>query len=85
MSPDDYDVFFEYFNKVIKEYHKIKGEVNHKTNWDLQTQQNRLNEMGCPDGKLDLTKLGLGETSMRVRVGRNLASFPLPGAMVSLN
>jgi creatine kinase len=81
MSPDDYDVFFEYFNKVIREYHKIKGEGNHKTNWDLTTQQKRLNDMGCPDGKLDLTKLGLGQTSMRVRVGRNLASFPLPGAM----
>lgn len=25
MSPDDYDVFFEYFEKVIVEYHKIKG------------------------------------------------------------
>jgi len=37
--------------------------------------------MGCTDGKLNLSKLGLGETSMRVRVGRNLASFPLPGAM----
>jgi hypothetical protein len=82
MSPDDYDVFFEYFDKVIREYHKIKGNVNHKTNWDLTTQQKRLDEMGCSDGKLDLTRLGLsGQTSMRVRVGRNLASFPLPGAM----
>ena len=34
---------------------------------------------GLPaDGKLDLTKLGLGETSMRVRTGRNLKAFPLP-------
>ena len=32
-------------------------------------------------GKLDLTKLGMGLTSMRVRVGRNLAAYPLPGAM----
>lgn len=81
MSPDDYDTFFEYFDRVIKEYHKIKTNVNHNTNWDLTTQQQRLNELGCADGKLDLTKLGLGQTSMRVRVGRNLASFPLPGAM----
>ena len=29
----------------------------------------------------DLTKLGLGETSMRVRTGRNLKAFPLPGGM----
>ncbi|KAJ3272522.1 hypothetical protein HDV01_005473 [Terramyces sp. JEL0728] len=81
MAPDDYDVFNEYFEKVIKDYHKIKGKVNHKTNWDLTTQQEKLNAMGCEDGKLDLTKLGLNKTSMRVRVGRNLSSFPLPGAM----
>lgn len=31
--------------------------------------------------RLDLTRLGLGPTSMRVRVGRNLAAFPLPGKM----
>lgn len=81
MSPDDYDVFTEYFSKVIKDYHKIKGKINHVTNWDMSTQQQKLNQLGCADGKLDLTKLGLGKTSMRVRVGRNLASFPLPGAM----
>lgn len=81
MNGDDYDTFFEYFDKVIKDYHKINTKINHITNWDLTTQQVRLNEMGCENGILDLTKLGLGETSMRVRVGRNLASFPLPGAM----
>jgi hypothetical protein len=47
----------------------------------LSTQQSKLNELGCADGKLDLSKLGLGETSMRVRVGRNLSSYPLPAAM----
>ncbi len=30
---------------------------------------------------MDLSTLGLGPSSARVRVGRNLASFPLPGAM----
>ncbi|KAJ3350968.1 hypothetical protein HDU91_006175, partial [Kappamyces sp. JEL0680] len=81
MAPDDYDTFDAYFSKVIKDYHKIKTNVHHVTNWDMTTQQSRLNEMGCQDGRLDLAKLGLGETSMRVRVGRNLSSFPLPGAM----
>ena len=33
----------------------------------------------APD--MDLGALGLGPSSARVRVGRNLASFPLPGAM----
>jgi protein-arginine kinase len=32
-------------------------------------------------GVLDLQALGLPELSMRVRVGRNLKAFPLPGAM----
>lgn len=77
MSPDDYDVFEPYLDKVIRDYHKIKGEVHHVTNWDLSTVKDKLPE----GGKLDLTKLGLGTTSMRVRVGRNLANYPLPGNM----
>ena len=45
----------------------------HESSWDLA---------GVGDGGvLDVTKLGLGELSMRVRVGRNLAAFPLPGMM----
>jgi len=52
-------------------------EVHHVTNWDLSTVADKL----PPGGKLDLTKLGLGTTSMRIRVGRNLSAYPLPGAM----
>lgn len=81
MQPDDYEVFNGYFDKVIRAYHKIEGEKTHVTNWDLKTKQTTLDQLGCSDGLLDLAKLGLGTTSMRVRVGRNLASFPLPGAM----
>jgi hypothetical protein len=37
---------------------------------------------GLPKGNiLDLNNLGLGDLSMRVRTGRNLKKFPLPGAM----
>jgi creatine kinase len=40
---------------------------------------------GLPEsGVLDLGDLGLPELSMRVRVGRNLADFPLPGAMTKV-
>ncbi|GMI02701.1 hypothetical protein TrLO_g6861 [Triparma laevis f. longispina] len=77
MQPSDYDDLKPYFDKVIRDYHKIPNEVKHVTNWDLATVADRL----PAGGKLDLTKLGLGVTSMRVRVGRNLASYPLPGAM----
>ena len=77
MQPSDYDDLKPYFDKVIREYHKIPGEVKHVTNWNLSNVASRL----PPSGKLDLTELGLGVTSMRVRVGRNLANYPLPGAM----
>ena len=77
MYPDDYEILRPFFDPVIKEYHKIKGDVHHVTNWDLQS----VKSDDIPaDGKLDLTKLGLGTTSMRVRVGRNLEKYPLPGA-----
>jgi len=77
MNPEDYDLFKPYMDVVIRAYHKINGEVKHVTNWDLSTKASKL----PAGGKLDLTKLGLGNTSMRVRVGRNLKDFPLPGAM----
>ncbi len=49
----------------------------HKGSWSLEGV-NGLRE----GAKLDLRQLGLGSpVSMRVRVGRNLTSFPLPGAM----
>jgi len=77
MYPTDYDDLRPYMEAAIKDYHKIKGDVKHVTNWDLDSVKDRL----PPGGKLDLAKLGLPKTSMRVRVGRNLSSFPLPGAM----
>eukprot|EP00976_Prorocentrum_cordatum_P072947 1180905-Prorocentrum_minimum.AAC.3 len=62
MSPTDYDEFKPYFDKVIRDYHGIKGELKHVNDWDLSKVQ------GLPaGGKLDLTALGLGDTSMRVR------------------
>jgi creatine kinase len=49
----------------------------HVTNWSLD------GIAGLPEGgQLDMAQLGLkDELSMRVRVGRNLTTFPLPGAM----
>ena len=75
----DYDKFQPFMEAVIKDYHKIGGSVKHVTNWDLSTP--KIAAKLPAGGKLDLAKLGLGTTSMRVRVGRNLAAFPLPGAM----
>eukprot|EP00959_Pyramimonas_sp_CCMP1952_P148845 3113607-Pyramimonas_sp.AAC.1 len=35
MSPTDYDEFKEYFDKVIRDYHKITGDLKHVNCWDL--------------------------------------------------
>ncbi len=70
MHPDDYDLFRPYLDKLIRAYHHIDGEVSPVSDWDT-------------GGTLDLRRIdaALDDVSMRVRVGRNLADFPLPGAM----
>ena len=75
-QPDDYDRFKPFFSKALAKYHKVAEDAKHVNNWSLEGVE------GLPaDGKLDITKLGLPELSMRVRTGRNLKDFPLPGAM----
>jgi len=76
MQPADYDRFKPYMDPVIRDYHKVPAGQNHVTDWKLEGVK------GLPaGGVLDLAKLGLKDVSMRVRVGRNLGAFPLPGAM----
>merc|ERR1719499_598066 len=73
MAPDDYEKFNVFFDKVIRDYHSAAPDAVHITDWDASG----VGE----NGVLDVTKLGLEELSMRVRVDHNLASFNLPGAM----
>merc|ERR1719471_770781 len=73
MAPNDYKNFDWFFDPVIRDYHSAAADAVHKTNWDASN----VGEGGV----LDVTKLGLAELSMRVRVGRNLAAFNLPGNM----
>ena len=71
-------MFLGTIDEVCNDYHdNPEGDKKHTINWSLEGVE------GLPeDGQLDLSKLGLkDELSMRVRVGRNLTSFPLPGAM----
>ena len=77
MSPADYDDLSFFFDLVCNDYHSNPGNKIHTTDWSLEGVE------GLPeDGLLDLKRLGItNEVSMRVRVGRNLTSFPLPGAM----
>lgn len=73
MQPDDYDTFGEFFEQVIQDYHGAGADAVHETDWDIS-------DIG-DNGVLDVKKLGLPELSMRVRVGRNLEGFSLPGSM----
>ncbi len=75
-QPTDYDELRPFFSKVLSRFHNVDEGVKHVNNWSLEG----IN--GLPEGGvLDLSKIGLPALSMRVRVGRNLADFPLPGAM----
>ena len=71
MTPNDYSKYQGFFDKVIRDYHGDEtGSKKHETNWVVPTNMD-----------YDVTKLGLDELSMRVRVGRNLIGFNLPGKM----
>ena len=73
MRPSDYKTYAPFFDAVIQDYHSGSPESKHETDWNISKVGDK--------GTLDVKKLGLGELSMRVRVGRNLDSFNLPGAM----
>jgi protein-arginine kinase len=72
MTPKDYTTFGAFFDKVIRDYHgDDTGVKRHVTDWST-----------ADDADFDVKKLGqTNELSMRVRVGRNLVGFNLPGAM----
>jgi creatine kinase len=70
MTPEDYCRFRGFFDNVIRDYHGDEsGEKRHVTDWNIE------------DKSFDVKRLGLDKLSMRVRVGRNLIGFNLPGNM----
>ena len=77
MQPADYDRFKPFFAKALAKYHGVAETATHVTDWSLDSVE------GLPEsGVLSLSELGLRKSlSMRVRVGRNLEQWPLPGAM----
>jgi len=76
MAPKDYDEYKPFFKKVLADYHNVSETAQHVNDWSLK------GVAGLPeDGVLDISKLGLPALSMRVRVGRNLSDYPLPGNM----
>jgi creatine kinase len=73
MNPDDYDLFAPMLDPMIRDFHGIPAdrEIAQLHDWNTSASP-------CDLGAIDAR---LKDVSMRVRVARNLASFPLPGAM----
>ncbi len=73
MNPGDYDMFATMLDPMIRDFHGIADDkpIAQKHDW---------NTKACT---CDLTNVdpALKDVSMRVRVARNVGSFPLPGAM----
>lgn len=69
-SPNSYEAFSELFTPIVEGYHKIKITDGHNSNMD----HTQLNCPPFPEEDAAMIK------STRIRVGRNLAAFPLgPG------
>lgn len=71
MAPKDYETYADFFDAVIGDYHTGNAESDavHESSWDLAGND------------YDIGFLTGGDVSMRVRVGRNLSAYNLPGAM----
>jgi protein-arginine kinase len=69
-SHDSYTTFSDLFDKVIEDYHKHNKTAKHVSDMDFKT-------LKCPPLSAEDAKMIV---STRIRVGRNLAEFPLgPG------
>ncbi len=69
-SPDSYEAFSDLMTPIIEDYHKYKLSTGHTSNMD-HTQ------LRCPPFPEEDAKM---IKSTRIRVGRNLAKYPLgPG------
>ncbi len=73
MNREDYDRFAPMLDPMIRDFHGISAQtaIAHKADWDTSAMSC---DLAAIDGRLE-------EVSMRVRVARNLSTFPLPGAM----
>lgn len=70
MQPNDYKRFNKFFDPLIREYHNADEESYHVSDWAV------------PDAANEGRPLDLGaDVAVRARASRNLAAFPLPGAM----
>mmetsp|Transcript_27258 Transcript_27258/g.41462 ORF Transcript_27258/g.41462 Transcript_27258/m.41462 type:complete len:142 (-) Transcript_27258:84-509(-) len=69
-SHDSYTTFADMFDKIIEDYHTHPKTAKHVSNMDFK-------QLTCPPLSADDASMII---STRIRVGRNLADFPLgPG------
>ncbi len=73
MNPEDYELFAPMLDPMIRDFHGIPAEavIAHKHDWNTSG-------MSCDLAAIDSR---FKDVSMRVRVARNVSTFPLPGAM----
>ena len=73
MNPEDYELFAPMLDPMIRDFHGIPAEADiaHKHDWNTSG-------MSCDLAAIDSR---FKDVSMRVRVARNVSTFPLPGAM----
>jgi len=73
MNPEDYDRFATVLDPMIRDSHGITADsrISQQRDWDTTGTPC---DLGAIDERLE-------DVSMRVRVARNVATFPLPGAM----
>jgi creatine kinase len=73
MNPEDYEQFSTMLDPMIRDSHGIPADkkIAQQHDWDSSGKN-------CDLGQIDER---LRDVSMRVRVARNVATFPLPGAM----
>ena len=77
MACDDYDRFAPLLDPMIRDYHNIEPDR------DIRQHHNWGNHKGAQTSALDLAAIDpqLATVSTRIRIGRNLTGFPLPGDM----
>jgi creatine kinase len=73
MEPQDYDLFSALLEPMIRDFHAIDAAEKFSQLHDWDTESKSCN-LGVIDERLK-------DVSMRVRVARNVSTFPLPGAM----
>lgn len=73
MDADNLRTYSKFFDPLIRDLHSAGLQDRHVTNWDISEVGNQ--------GTLDLSAFGVTESSMRIRVCRNLKRFKLQGSM----